>query len=51
MVLQPNQSTTLSVRFRMTGDMRGKHNFRVHLPNNSLTDAARTVSVLSNWVP
>ena len=51
MVLQPGQSTTLSLKFMMHGDMGGKHNFRVHLPNDDPEQAARTLTVLSNWVP
>jgi hypothetical protein len=51
MVLQPGESTTLSMEFLMHGDMGGKHNFRVHLPTNDPAMADRTLTVLSNWVP
>lgn len=51
MVLQPGQSTTLSMSFMMHGDMGGKHNFRVHIPNNDANNSPQAVTVLSNWVP
>ena len=51
MVLQPGQSTTLSMAFMMHGDMGGRHNFLVHLANNDPAGSPQTVSVLSNWVP
>jgi hypothetical protein len=51
MVLQPGQSTTLSMSFMMHGDMGGFHDFRVHLPNNDPAWAERTLTVLSNWAP
>ncbi len=51
MVLQPGQSTTLSMSFMMHGDMGGKHNFLVHIPNIDTSGSPQTVSVLSNWVP
>ncbi len=37
--------------FMMHGDMGGKHNFLVHIPNNDAGGSPQTVSVLSNWVP
>jgi hypothetical protein len=51
MVLQPGQSTMLSMSFMMHGDMGGKHNFRVHIANNDPGGSPQAVSVLSNWVP
>jgi hypothetical protein len=39
------------MEFMMHGDMGGLHNFRVHVPNNDPTQSARTLTVLSNWVP
>ena len=51
MVLQPGQSTDLSMQFMMHEGMEGKHNFRVHLPSNDPKQPDRTVTVLSNWVP
>jgi hypothetical protein len=51
MVLGPGQSTTVTMQFMMHGDMGGLHNFRLHLPNNDPTQADRTLTVLSNWVP
>jgi hypothetical protein len=51
MVLQPGESTTLSMEFLMHGNMGGKHNFRVHLKTNNSAQADRTLTVLSNWVP
>lgn len=49
MVLQPGESTTLSMEFMMHGDMGGMHDFRVHLPSNDPT-GERELVVLSNWV-
>jgi hypothetical protein len=51
MVLQPGQSTTLSLEFMMHGEMGGKHNFKVHLPTNDPKQPDHTLTVLSNWVP
>jgi hypothetical protein len=51
MVLQPGESTTLSLEFIMHGDMGGPHDFRVHLPTNDPKAAERELVVLSNWVP
>ena len=51
MVLQPGETTTLSMEFMMHGDMGGMHNFRVHLPSNDPKQAKSTLTVLSNWVP
>jgi hypothetical protein len=51
MVLQPGESTTLSMEFLMHGNMGGKHNFQVHLKTNDPAQADRTLTVLSNWVP
>ncbi len=51
MVLKPGETTTLSMRFMMHGDMGGQHDFRVHLPSNDPADPDAQVQVLSNWVP
>lgn len=51
MVLNPGESTTLSLEFMMHGDMGGKHNFRIHLPTNDATQPDAGVNVISNWVP
>ena len=50
MVLQPGESTTLSMEFLMHGDMGGMHDFRVHLLSNDTNNPDRTVTVLSNWI-
>lgn len=50
MVLNPGESTTLSMQFMMHGDMGGKHNFLVHLPTNQPGEE-KQLTVLSNWVP
>ncbi len=50
MVLNPGQTTTLSMQFMMHGDMGGKHNFRVHLMTNDPKQSDKTLTVLSNWV-
>ncbi len=51
MVLKPGQSTTLSMEFMMHQGMDGKHDFRVHIPNNDPTQKDKTVEVLSDWGP
>ena len=51
MVLNPGESTTLSMEFMMHGDMGGPHDFRVYLPSNDPTQSAEPLAVLSNWVP
>jgi hypothetical protein len=51
MVLQPGESTSLSMQFMMHGDMGGMHDFRVHMPSNDPIAASRQLTVLSNWVP
>ena len=51
MVLDPGETTTLSLQFMMHGDMGGRHNFRVHLPTNDPAGKDKTLTALSNWVP
>jgi hypothetical protein len=51
MVLNPGETTTVSMQFMMHGDMGGMHNFRLHLPTNDPANPDYTTSVLSNWVP
>jgi hypothetical protein len=51
MTLQPGETTKLSIQFMMHGDMGGKHDFRVHIPNNDPNKKDMTLTVLSNWVP
>jgi hypothetical protein len=51
MALAPGETTRLSMRFMMHGDMGGPHDFRVHLPNNDPEWQASTLQVLSNWIP
>ncbi len=50
MVLDPGQTTTVSMQFMMHGDMGGKHDFRLHLMSNDPKRSDKTVEVLSNWV-
>lgn len=51
MVLNPGETTTLSMEFMMHGDMGGPHDFRVKLQTNDPQQPARELKVLSNWVP
>jgi hypothetical protein len=51
MVLNPGETTTVSMSFMMHGDMGGMHDFRVHLPTNDPAQPDRTLTVLSNWLP
>lgn len=51
MVLQPGESTDLSMEFVMHEGMDGMHDFRVHLPTNDPVQPDRTLTVLSNWGP
>ncbi len=51
MVLQPGETTILSMQFMMHGDMGGMHNFRVHVPTNNPAQPDYTLTVLSNWIP
>ncbi len=51
MVLQPGQSTTVSLEFLMHGNMGGKHNFQVHIKTNDPQQPDYKVAVLSNWIP
>jgi hypothetical protein len=51
MVLQPGETTTLSLEFLMHDAMGGVHDFRVHLPSNDKAWGDKTLTVLSNWVP
>jgi hypothetical protein len=50
MVIQPGESTRVSMEFMMHGDMGGRHNFRLHLVTNDPTQRDHQVNVLSNWV-
>jgi hypothetical protein len=49
MVLQPGESTQLSMSFSMPAGMGGPHDFRVHLPSNDPAWEQKTLQVLSNW--
>jgi hypothetical protein len=51
MVLNPGESTTISMQFMMHGEMGGPHNFRVHMLTNDPVHPDKTVDVISNWVP
>ena len=51
MVLQPGETTTLSMSFMMHGDMGGSHDFRVHLPTNDPAQPDLVLAVVSNWLP
>jgi hypothetical protein len=51
MVLNPGESTMVSMRFMMHGDMGGMHDFRLHLQTNDPEHPDRVLTVLSNWVP
>lgn len=51
MALGPGDTTTLSLRFVMHGNMAGPHDFRVHLPTNDARWGDRTLRVVSDWVP
>ncbi len=50
MVLQPGQSTQLTMKFMMHGDMGGPHDFRLHLLTNDPTQPDKEIKLLSNWV-
>jgi hypothetical protein len=50
MVLNPGESTNVSMEFMMHGAMGGYHDFRLHLPSNDPEKPDWTVAVLSNWV-
>lgn len=45
------EQTTLSMTFTMHAEMEGKHDFRVHIPNNDPERGDIELVVLSNWVP
>lgn len=51
MVIQPGESTQVSMVFNMHGDMGGPHDFRLHIPTNDPAQPDRELIVLSNWVP
>jgi hypothetical protein len=51
MTLMPGESTTVSMQFMMHEGMDGKHNFRLHPTNNDPNQPAKTLTILSNWVP
>jgi hypothetical protein len=51
MILQPGQSTLLSMQFMMHGDMGGQHVFKVIVPTNDPEQPVREIFVKSNWVP
>lgn len=51
MALNPGETTRVSMRFMMHGDMGGLHDFRLHLPTNDPARPDYQVAVISNWVP
>ena len=50
MVLNPGETTTLSLQFMMHEGMGGYHNFSVHIPSNDPAQPDKTLTVLSNWI-
>jgi len=50
MTLQPGESTTITMKFTMKGDMGGPHDFRLHLTTNDPQNADLVLAVLSNWI-
>ncbi len=50
MVLQPGESTDVTMEYMMHGDMGGKHDFRLQLKTNDPTQPDKVVKILSNWV-
>lgn len=50
MVLQPGDSTVISLQYMMHGEMGGKHDFCLHLNTNDKTQPDKEVKILSNWV-
>jgi len=50
MVLQPGESTTVSMSFVMHDGMDGLHDFRLHLVTNDPAQPDKVLTVLSNWV-
>lgn len=51
MTLKPGETTTLSMQFMMHGDMGGKHDYQLYIPNNVPNQKDITLTVLSNWIP
>jgi hypothetical protein len=51
MVIQPGQSTLISMEYLMHGDMGGPHDFRLQLKTNDPTQPESEIKILSNWVP
>jgi DNA-binding MurR/RpiR family transcriptional regulator len=51
MVLNPGESTIVSMRFTMSPGMSGFHDFRLHFVSNDPSAPERTLSVRSNWIP
>jgi hypothetical protein len=51
MVIQPGQSTLISMEYLMHGDMGGPHDFRLKLKTNDPAQPEREIKILSNWVP
>jgi hypothetical protein len=50
LVLQPGESTTLSLQFSIPADKAGYYDFRVHLDTNDREQTSRTIMITSNWV-
>lgn len=50
MVLQPGESTVISMEYLMHGAMGGVHDFRLRLITNDPTQPNREIKILSNWV-
>jgi hypothetical protein len=51
MVLQPGESTNISMEYLMHGDMGGPHDFRLQLVTNDPTEPKKEIKITSNWVP
>jgi hypothetical protein len=49
--LQPGQSTMIYTELMMHEGMGGKHLFEIALKTNDPTQQAKTLKILSNWIP
>jgi hypothetical protein len=50
MTLQPGETTTVSFPLMMHASMGGKHDLRVHIPNNDPKNKDFEFKLLSNWI-
>lgn len=50
MVINPGESTVVTLEYLMHGNMGGPHDFRLKLKTNDPSQPEKEITILSNWI-